>query len=304
MMLWLWLSVISALLLGMYDVVKKLAVKNNGVLEVLFCATGISTLLLSPVLISSISGNALFSGDLWKLGPGPLSLHLKLFLKSSIVTISWICGIIALKHLPITTVGIVKASRPVFILLGCLLIFGERLNIVQWGGVCVAIAALYLLGRSSKNEGIVFSSNKWVWCLFGSVVSGVASALIDKYLMKDVQPLFVQAWCDLYITLILAVCLAVQRGFLRRRGGKVSGIKWDWNLLLIALFITASDFCYFFSLTFDGSLLSVISMIRRSSVLVTFVFGAVLFRENKLKAKGLEMLLLLAGMVLLMLGSY
>lgn len=304
MMMWLWLSVISALLLGMYDVVKKLAVRNNGVLEVLFCATGLSALLLAPVLISSISGRALFPGELWQLDIGTLQLHLKLFLKSIIVTVSWICGIVALKHLPITTVGIVKASRPVFILLGCLLIFGERLNIVQWAGVSIAIAALYLLSRSSKDEGIVFRSNKWVWCLFGAVVSGVVSALIDKYLMKDIQPLFVQSWCDLYITLILAVCIVLQKRFFSKGGGKPSGIRWDWNLLLIALFITASDFCYFQSLTIDGSLLSVISMIRRSSVLVTFVFGAVLFHENRLRAKGLEMLLLLAGIALLMIGSY
>ncbi len=287
---WLWLSVVSALLLGLYDVAKKDAVRKNGVLEVLLLATGFSTLLLSPVLFS-------FPG-------GTLHLHLKLVFKSMLVTASWICGIVALKHLPLTTVGIVKASRPVFVLLGCLLIFGERLNLTQWAGVVTAVVALYLLSRSSREEGIVFSGNKWVWCLFGAVAFGVVSALFDKYLMRDVNPLFVQSWCDFYITAILALIVILRRKYLRYEGDEVQPVRWDWSIVLIAVFITVSDFCYFYSLSLDGSLLSVISMLRRSSVLVTFAFGALLFKEGKLRAKGLEMILLLCGMALLMFGSY
>ena len=303
-MMWLWLSVISAVLLGLYDVAKKNAIANNGVLEVLLFATGLSTLMLSPLLISSVTGMQLGRNVLFELDCGTLKLHLLLIFKSCLVSISWICGIIALKHIPLTTVGIVKASRPVFVLLGCLLIFDERLNFFQWSGVILAIVSLYLLGRSSREEGISFSGNRWVFCLFGSVLFGVVSALFDKYLMVDVNPLFVQSWCDLYITVILAVCVLIERKYLTYNGDVPVRITWDWQIFLIALFITVSDFCYFYSLTFDGSMLSVISMIRRSSVIVTFIFGSLMFKEKKLRAKGFEMALLLLGMVLLMYGSY
>lgn len=284
-MMWLWTSVLSALLLGFYDVAKKKAVSVNGGLDVLLVSTGISSLLLMPILFASDTPS------------GTLDEHIFLVLKSFLVAGSWICGIVALKHLPLTTVGIVKASRPVFVLLGCLLIFSEKLNFLQWGGILTAIVALALLGRSSRNEGISFVHNRWAWCLFGSVFFGVVSALLDKYFLLDHEPLFIQAWCNVYITVILGVAMLFQ-------GKRNTGFKWDWSILLISVFLTLSDFLYFYSLSCDGSLLSVVSMLRRSSVIVTFICGAILFKERNIGAKGLEMLLLLSGMMLLLFGSY
>lgn len=316
-MIWLWTSVLSALLLGCYDIAKKQSLKRNGVLEVLLIATGLSTLFLFPVLI----------------GPHPatLRMHALLLIKSLLVAGSWICGIIGLKHLPLTTVGIIKATRPVFVLLGCLLLFGEVLNLMQWAGIVVAILALTLLGLSSRNEGIFFHRDRWVWCMGLSVLFGVVSALFDKQIVSNLKlpPVFTLAWCDFYVTILIAICVAVNRAILRKKskagaaetesgfaeqtGGRVPlrpdsvpGIvpfRWDWTLLLIAVFITISDILYFYSLSCEGSLLAVVSMLRRSSVVVTFLGGAILFKEKNLRAKGWVLLLLLAGMVLLFLGS-
>ena len=314
-MVWLWTSVASALLLGCYDIAKKQALKRNGVLEVLLVATALSTLFLVPVLA----------------GPHPatLQMHLWLALKSLLVAGSWIFGIIGLKHLPLTTVGIIKATRPVFVLLGCLLLFGEVLNGLQWAGIAVAITALTLLGLSSRSEGIYFHRDRWIWCMGLSVLFGVVSALFDNQIVSNLKlpPVFTLAWCDLYVTVILGICVLANRFILRRRAGtagtesalteqtggrvpfgsdSVPGImpfRWDWSLLLIAVFITISDILYFYSLSCDGSLLAVVSMLRRSSVVVTFLGGAILFKEKNLRAKGWVLLLLLAGMVLLFLGS-
>lgn len=343
-MIWLWTSVASALLLGCYDIAKKQALKRNGVLEVLLVATALSTLFLVPVLV----------------GPHPatLQMHFWLALKSLLVAGSWIFGILGLKHLPLTTVGIIKATRPVFVLLGCLLLFGEVLNGLQWAGILVAILALTLLGLSSRSEGIYFRRNRWVWCMGLSVLFGVVSALFDKQIVSNLKlpPVFTLAWCDLYVTVILGFCVALNRfilwkrqapvageisrrsgtlpgncpaerdvcpegagtagtesGFAKQTGGRVPlrsdsipsivPFRWDWSLLLIAVFITISDILYFYSLSCDGSLLAVVSMLRRSSVVVTFLGGALLFKEKNLLAKGWVLLLLLAGMVLLFFGS-
>ncbi len=290
-MIWLWTSVASALLLGCYDIAKKQALKRNGVLEVLLVATALSTLFLVPVLV----------------GPHPATpqMHFWLFLKSLLVAGSWIFGILGLKHLPLTTVGIIKATRPVFVLLGCLLLFGEVLNGIQWAGIVVAILALTLLGLSSRSEGIYFRRNRWVWCMGLSVLFGVISALFDKQIVSNLKlpPVFTLAWCDLYVTIILTICLVVIRCVRRKRQAPLQPMRWDWSLLLIAVFITISDILYFYSLSCDASLLAVVSMLRRSSVVVTFLGGAILFKEKNLRAKGWVLLLLLAGMVLLFLGS-
>ncbi len=273
----------SALMLGIYDVFKKQALKNNSVLWVLLAATALSTLFLSPFLSS-----------------GPVEDHLRLVLKAVLVTTSWVSGLIGLKLLPITTVSTLKASRPFFVVLFSIVLFGEQLNGWQWAGVALALLALTLLSGASKKEGIDFSKSKGVAAMAVSILAGVASALYDKKVVASMDPLFLQSWCNFYITVLLALCILVKS--LRDKENR-ERFKWDWMLVVIAVFITGADMLYFFALKQDGALLSVISLMRRCSVVVTFVVGAIVFKEKNLKAKSLDLAILLAGIVCLVLGS-
>ena len=297
--MWLTLAICSAVLLGVYDVAKKQASRKNGVLDILLFATGITTLFFTPFILSSIFGWHLAEGTRFEIGQGTAKDHLLLAGKAVIVTVSWITGLLGLKHLPITTASTMKATRPVFILLVSLLVFGERLNLLQWTGITVSIAALYMLSVSSRKEGIAFAHNKWVVCMFVAILSGVASAMLDKYIMTWMSPMFAQSWTNLYITIILALTILVSDIL----NGRREKFHWDWNILLIAVFITVSDYLYFFALSCDGSMLSVVSMLRRSSVVVTFIIGAWLFKENRLKEKALALTLLLTGIAILFAGS-
>ena len=76
------------------------------------------------------------------LSAGPLEDHLRLLVKAVLVTVAWVAGMEGLKRLPITIATTIKASRPVFVLLLSILIFGERLNAWQWAGSIVALIAL------------------------------------------------------------------------------------------------------------------------------------------------------------------
>ena len=286
--MWIWMSVISACLLGVYDVAKKRAVLRNGVLYVLLCATTLSTIFLIPFF-----------------RPATLHDHLSLLLKAFFVTTSWVSGLIGLKHLPVTTCSTIKASRPFFVVVLSIVMFGEKLNLWQWGGVALALLSIVLLSRSSQKEGISFRRNRGVWAMGVAVLSGVASALYDKMIIRTMEPLLVQCWANFYITLLLALTLAF---VLVLRRHKVAALDpgrfhWDWMLLVIAVVITVSDCLYFFALKQPGSLLSVISLVRRCSVIVTFVLGALLFKEKHLRSKALSLSILLAGMALLVIGS-
>ena len=281
--MWLTLAICSALLLGVYDVAKKGALKRNGVMWILLCSTTLSTLFLSPFFSS-----------------GSLSGHLCLVLKAVLVSASWITGMLALKMLPITTVSTFKASRPVFVLLFSILIYGERLNAWQWGGAILTIAAIWMLSRSSKREGIAFARSRGVLYMSLAVLTGVGSALWDKHILTFLEPLFVQSWTNLYITVILGICLLVQRA---REGERFKPLEWDWMLLLIAVIITAADFLYFKALHSEGAMLSVISLIRRASVIVTFALGAILFRERNIGSKAAALAVMLLGMALIVIGT-
>lgn len=275
------MALASAVLLGVYDVAKKSALKRNGVYFILLLATALSALFVSPFLT---------------LGNG--SDHLRLIFKAVLVTASWVSGMIALQLLPITTVSTFKTSRPMFVVLFSILLFGERLNWQQWLGVAAVLLSLWLLSVNSEREGISFKGNKGFWALVVSIFTGVASALWDKHIMSGMQPLFVQSWTNIYITLLLALIM-----LLRRCKGISEPVRWDWTIVLIALLITGADMLYFFSLKEDGALLSVISLIRRCSVIITFALGAALFKEKRIAQKAGVLLLMLAGVTVLMVGS-
>ena len=275
------MALASAFLLGFYDVAKKLALKRNDLYWILLLATGLSAVFVSPFLS-------------WGSGAD----HLRLIFKAIMVTSSWVSGMISLQMLPITTVSTFKTSRPMFVVLFSILLFGERLDLLQWCGVAAVLTALWLLSVSSEREGISFKGNRGFWALLLSVVTGVASALWDKHILTGMQPLFVQSWTNIYITLMLALLI-----LFRKMRGRSAPFRWDWTILLIAVLITGADMLYFFSLKQDGALLSVISLIRRSSVIITFGVGAVLFSEKRIAQKAGVLLLMLAGVVLLMLGS-
>ena len=298
--MWLWAAIGSAILLGIYDVFKKQASTRNDVLHILLYVTALSTLILSPFIFTSAFGWQWLEGTAFNASPGSLRDHLLVLLKAFIVSISWITGLMGLKNLPITTAGTIKTSRPVFVLLGSILIFGERLNLWQWVAILIAFVALWLLGHTSKREGFDFVRNRWVLCMWVSVVAGVASALLDKHLMGTMQPMFVQGWCNFYITLILTVILLVMKF---TGSPSYQPYKHDWLILLIALFITWSDFLYFLSLSGEGAMLSVVSILRRSSVIITFICGAIFFKEKNLKSKAVALLILLVSMIILVLAS-
>ncbi len=282
--MWIWFTLFSAILLGSYDIVKKQAVKSNSVLWVLFGTTALSTLFLTPFF-----------------SPGSLREHSYLILKAILVTLSWISGLIALKMLPLTTASAIKASRPMLVVIFSMLLLHEKLNLMQWCGVLIVIVALYMLGRCSRKEGIDFTNNKGIAWMVVSVFTGAASALYDKHLLGFLEPLFVQSWTNLYITALLLLNLLISR----LRSGKegFSPFRWDWKLILIALLITGSDMLYFYAVNQEDALISVISLSRRVSVVITFLAGGLIFKEHNIKDKFIDLVILLIGVVILMFSS-
>ena len=180
--MWLVLAFLSAALLGFYDAFKKKALSGNAVIPVLFLNTFFSSLIFLPFIILSYTGNSL-DGTMFHVAEGGWEVHKYIVLKSFIVLSSWIFGYFGMKHLPLTIVGPINATRPVMTLVGALLVYGEVLNLYQWIGVILAIISFAMLSRSGKTEGIDFKHNKWIYFIVLAAVLGAVSGLYDKYLM-------------------------------------------------------------------------------------------------------------------------
>ncbi|MBR6699132.1 MAG: DMT family transporter [Bacteroidaceae bacterium] len=290
--MWILFAFISATLLGFYDVFKKQSLRDNAVLTVLLL-----NCLFSSVIFLPMAWHAPFGG--WEV-------QKYIVLKAFIVLSSWICGYYAMKHLPLTVVGPVNATRPMLVLVGAMFLFGERLNLFQWAGVLLALSSFLLLKLGGKKEGIDFMHNRWIFCLVAAALLGACSGLYDKYLMSPPESgglgldrLTVQSYFNFYQ---LAIMLAVVSSE-RLKGRQETRFQWRWTIPLISLFICAADLAYFYSLSLDGAMISVVSMVRRGSVIVSFMMGAFLFHERNLKSKAVDLVLVLLGMLFLYLGT-
>ncbi len=297
--MWVSLAFLSALLLGLYDVAKKHSLKENAVLPVLWFNTLFSTIIFLPALIDSATGAEWLSGSLFATESGSWHDHTMVMIKAVMVLSSWIFGYFGIKNLPITIVGPINATRPVLTLVGAMIIFGERLNGYQWVGVILAILSLYLLSRSSKREGVDFVHNRWIYCVAAAALIGVGCGLYDRYIMYSLNAVFVQSWYTFYQFLLMSAIVAVL--WLPKR--KEQPFHWSWAIPMISILLTAGDMAYLHSLTDASAMIAVVAMIRRSSVVVSFGCGALLFGERNLKAKALDLLLILVGMIFLYIGS-
>ena len=305
--MWLILAFSSAILLGFYDVFKKQSLKENAVIPVLFLNTLFCSLIFLPFIIGSAFCPAILEQSLFYVPVVGWEVHRFIILKSLIVLSSWILGYFAIKHLPITLVGPINATRPVMVLVGAFLVFGERLNLYQWIGVLLAVFSFFMLSRSGKKEGIDFKRNKWVFAIVGAAALGAVSGLYDKYLMaplseggREINRMVVQSWYNVYQCFMMAAMLMLLWWPKRK---KTTPFHWHFCIPLISIFLSAADFVYFYSLSQEEALISVVSMIRRGSVIVSFIFGAMVFREKNLTSKAIDLLLVLIGMIFLYFGS-
>lgn len=291
--MWVFLAVLSALGLGFYDIFKKLSVRGNDVLMVLMLNTVFGALYMSPFIIADVAeGNYGFGNTVYG--------HLQILVKAIIVLGSWLLGYYAIKHLPLTVQGPINASRPVIVLVGALMIFGEHLNWVQWIGIALGFASLFFISRLGSKEGFSIKHSKWIWMSIGATFLGAVSALYDKYLLQFYAPIEVQGWYSLYQCVIMVVVISLLRASNKEKGDK---FHWTWAIPCIALFLTGADMAYFYSLSIPGSMVAVVSMIRRGSVIVSFVYGVFALHEKNIGPKLVDLGILMVSLILLVIGS-
>ena len=292
--MWIAFAVISSLSLGFYDVFKKRALEGNNVFMVLFLNTLFCTLFMSPVLASMLTGGTAY-------GRLDLAEHPLIMLKSVIVTASWLLGYWVIKKLPLTITGSVNALRPVLVLAGALVLFGEAPNALQWAGIALGFVSLVWVGFIGTRERLPRSRRKWLLYGLLSVVLWAVSGLYDKFLLERFTPLAVEAWDSFYQLVIMGVTVLLL--LTRSRRADRDTFKWRWSVPLISVFIALADISYFMALSIPGSLVGVVSMTRRGSAIVSFFYGIFILRERNMKLKIVDLLILAAGVACLIAGS-
>ena len=300
-MSWIVLSIFSALLLGFYDLAKKHALNGNAVLPVLFFGIVTSACVWLPLVIWSHLLPGSFPSATFLVEAMSLNHHGLLFIKSLIVASSWVFGYFALKNLPLSIAGPIRATSPLWTILLAVLLFSENPNGWQWVGIGIVLAAFYAFSFVGKLEGIQFHRDKWVGYMIIAMLIGACSAIYDKYLLQSVglKPANVQAWFSIYLVIVMLPLYLIWR----KTWATTQPFQWRWSIPLIGLFLLLADFLYFTALTDDNALIAVISPIRRCAVVVTFLGGIILHKEKNFRPKAICILVLLAGIILIKVKS-
>src|SRR5574344_811487 len=273
--MWLLLAFLSSTLLGFYDVFKKHSLSGNAVIPVLFLNTLFSSLIFLPFILVSYLSPSLLDQTMFFVPTVGWEVQKYIVLKSFIVLSSWTLGYYGMKHLPLTIVGPINATRPVLVLIGAMLIFGEKLNWLQWIGVLLAVVSFFMLSRSGKREGIDFEHNVWIYAVVGAAILGALSGLYDKFLMNPdglaMDKMSVQSWYNIYQCGMMGVMMMLI-WYPNRK--KTTPFRWRWSIIFISVFLSAADFVYLYALSLPGAMISIVSMVRRGSVIVSFLFAA------------------------------
>lgn len=296
---WITISLLSAGFLGLYEIAKKESLRGNAVPPVLFCNVLTQAAVWLPLLLlGHIQPTAV--PELLRVESLDSIAHLRLAAKAVIAGSSWICASFALKHLPISIAAPIRATSPLVTVLFAVLFMAERPSITQWLGVAIVLSAFYAFSLAGRREGIVFHRDRWITLMILATILGAASALYDKYLLNTCgyRSAEVQAWFSIYLVPVMLPVLA----HWLIRGRSTTPFEYRWSIPMIALLLLISDFLYFSANEQPNALISVISPLRRTSVIIAFLAGIRLYGEKNWRFKAVCLAGLLVGVVVISLS--
>ena len=298
---WLWLSLLSAVILGLYGIAKKKAVDGNPIPPVLMLQVATAAVIWLPALLISMvfpqTADTILPGSRFVVQSLTVTQHAMLFFKSLLVATSWLLALYGVKHLPISVSAPIRATSPVWTILVAVSLLDERPDLLQWCGIGTVMLAFFLLSRASRKEGIAFTDNRAVAAMVAATLLGSGSALYDKHLLQRFHftPATVQAWFSVYLTVVM-IPVAVH-WYLRQR--KQHPLQVRRSIFAVAVALLLADFCYFEALSDPTAMISVISPLRRASVVIPFAYGILFLEESNGRQKAAFVALLLAGVAIL-----
>ncbi|MBB3204767.1 putative membrane protein [Rhodopirellula rubra] len=303
-MSWMILTLVSALMLGLYDVAKKVSVRGNAVPMVLLVSVSVSAaiwtvMLLVQTFLPSIAVPKLLVVESIS-GKG----HLALAGKSLLVGASWVLAFYSLKVLPLSIAAPIRATSPLWTLFIAIVFLAERPAPLQWLGIAIVLGSFWALSLVGAKEGIRFRTDRAVWWMIAATILGAFSAIYDKLLLQEFgfSPATVQAWFSVYLVPVMTP-LAVRWYLEQKRDDPAKIVQFEMraSIVWISPLLLAADMAYFSALADPDALISIVSPLRRASVVVALIFGSRMSGEINLKRKAACVLGILTGIILLML---
>ena len=297
MSLWFILTLIAAFFLGLYDIAKKHSVNDNAVPPVLLANVSTAALIWGVPIVAGLvfaDGEHVWLSRLWT---PTLTEHALLFGKSALVGSSWMFAFFALKALPISIAAPIRATSPVWTIVLAVSLTGERPLLLQWLGIALILIAFFSFSLVGKCEGIRFHRDPAIGLMIVATLISAFCGLYDKYLLQTIglKPAIVQAWFSIYLVPVMLPMNVYWWRFDRQ----TTPFQWRWSIPLIAIFLLVADYTYFVAVAQPDALISLISPLRRTSIVIAFLFGIFVLKELNWRPKLASIVVLIAGMFLI-----
>lgn len=280
--MWIIYVLFYGLMKGVRDVIKKIALKKNSIVEILLVHTGLSFLMVIPTASDAFAMDMHFMGYI--------------ALKALFVFSAWIFGFKAISKLPVSIVGILDLSRTLFATMLGVLVLGEVMGKGQWVGLTLVGFGLVMLrfvnGSGKKNKAKEDIRAIYVVMTFASCILNSLSGFLDKVLMKDLSSSQLQFWFMLFMFIYYVIYAIATK---TKVSMSVFTNIWVWVLSII--FVLA-DKALFIANGMPDSRITVMTLVKQSCCIVTIIGGKLVFKEKNIGKKLICAAIIITGIMI------
>ncbi len=294
--MWMLFGISAGVLLGFYDYWTKKAMIGNGVVPVVFWSSICGALLWLPAFFPVTAGFG-FHVDVWRTGFYQQGVIL---IKGVAMTLSWLLAYYSVRELPMSFSGAVRASGPLWTLIGGMVVFGEYLSPLQMATVLVSILAYYFLSTVGRSEGIHMLRSLPVFLMLAATILSAVTTVYDKYMVQTLEmPIYaVQAWSALHRCILALLMLA----YIAWRGGRCR-LNWSLSVPLVGVSWVGAELLYFFAVMDPLANVTYLSIFRRTSLVVGFLLSVFLIGEKNVLRKAIIIGTIVLSTVVLIVGK-
>lgn len=290
-MSWVLLVLLYGVLKGGREIAKKKAMETNSVMEVLVAYTVLSFVMVIPQAKAA--------------GGMEIKYFFLVAIKGFCMFLAWMCGFHSLKNIPVSLYGVLSLSRVLFATLLGVVVLHESMPPLQIAGLILVCTGLLLLkynpfkktDKATVTQTLVNTDEAklspfFIILAFVSCIMNSISGFMDKILMKDITSSQLQFWYMLFIVIYYLLYILIKR---EKLSWSVLKNKWVW---LLALMFVIGDKALFIANGNPDSKITVMTLIKQSSCIVTILGGKLFFKEKGIAYKLFCASIVIAGILL------
>ncbi|MFH1063563.1 MAG: EamA family transporter [Candidatus Woesearchaeota archaeon] len=234
----------------------------------------------------------------------PLKIWGLMYLKALFVTIGWLLGSKALRHLEISYVTPLTNLSPIFLIVWSVIFLGEMPSLLQYAGVAFLIFGAYWLQANHHMKNMlhplkIFKNKYAAFMLFAIFVYSWCSVL-DKVILRTVDPYTFLSFTFLVLAIHYLLIQFVKYNGLKDI--KHAFVKGKHLMFVIALLLLFSDIFYYTAVALPGAMVSLIIPLKRTSTLIATLVGGRLFHEHDMIYRFIACGIMIVGVVLIVIG--